>query len=220
MRTDTPKLIESLSRDLTPVTALRSLPRRAAAWLGPAALFVAAGVWMAGVRPDLSEKWRDGVYWFGISALLGGGLFAGLAALLGSVPGRSNAGVGRGAVALVGSWGLLLAGQTAGTAGLTGWSALNPGGMAGCAVIVSAGAIPLAGLLFYAIRSAAPTAPGTCGALAAFASASFAALGLQFVCDADRAAHTFTWHFLPIVIVTALGAWIGRRAFAALRNSS
>ena len=64
--------------------------------------------------------------------------------------------------------------------------------------------------IFYMLKKGASTHPFWSGYAAFLAAASFAAIGMRFLCPLDDTAHLLVWHFLPVVIFVVIGSLIGK----------
>lgn len=72
------------------------------------------------------------------------------------------------------------------------------------------GAIP--GLfLFFLIRKAAPTKLGLAGVLATLSAGLLGSTVVQFGCPANEPGHIMAGHLLPILIMMAVGLFLGRK---------
>ena len=63
------------------------------------------------------------------------------------------------------------------------------------------------------LRGSAPLQARWTGGLAGLASLSLGALGTQFVCTNDAAAHHLLWHFTPVVLFALASAAVGSSLF-------
>ncbi len=70
--------------------------------------------------------------------------------------------------------------------------------------------LPGAWLLFQ-LRTLASTHAGMAGAMALISSFSMGALALRVKESTDDVAHVLVWHYLPTLLVAALGVVLGRR---------
>ncbi|MEI8144690.1 MAG: DUF1109 domain-containing protein [Alphaproteobacteria bacterium] len=73
--------------------------------------------------------------------------------------------------------------------------------------------MPMVGL-FYALRSSAPNSPTVAGAMAGFASGAIAAAFYALHCTDDSPFFVAVWYSAAILILTAIGAALGRRILA------
>jgi hypothetical protein len=78
-----------------------------------------------------------------------------------------------------------------------------------CAFLVAATALPPGILLVCMLRHAAPLQARSTGGLAALASLALGALGTQFVCTNDAAAHHLLWHLTPVVLLALASSSAG-----------
>lgn len=72
--------------------------------------------------------------------------------------------------------------------------------------------LPALLLLFLALRSAAPTRPAAAGALAGLLAGALGTVAHAVTCGNDLGLSVLLWYGAAILIVTAAGALIGRRA--------
>lgn len=72
------------------------------------------------------------------------------------------------------------------------------------------GAAPLAAIL-WALRRSAPASPVLAGAMAGFSAGAIAALLYALHCTDDSPLFVATWYTLAILMLTAIGALVGRK---------
>ena len=84
----TDELIERLSREAEPVRCLSSPPRRTLQWLALSLPWVAAVVFIMGLRPDLATRLADPRWLLEEVAALATGIMAAMASFCAGVPGR------------------------------------------------------------------------------------------------------------------------------------
>jgi hypothetical protein len=82
-----------------------------------------------------------------------------------------------------------------------------------CVLIIAATALAPAVMLVRVLRQAAPLQAALTGGLAGLAGLAAGALGAQFVCTNDAAAHHLLWHFTPVVLFTLAGFACGSSLF-------
>lgn len=205
----TEDLIARLAREAGPVAVLASPAARTGRWLLAAALAVAAVLRLSGLWPDVWPAM--GPVYGGLAALsLGAGVSAGSMAFVLGVPGAERSGRGRAlAAGLVIVWGLSLVSLSA--AGPAGQVAAA-GALAGaCEAKIALLSLVPAAVMVVMLRRAAPLQPVWAGALALFAAAALASVGAQLVCPSRVPLHGLLGHFLPVIVMAALGAVAGRR---------
>jgi len=71
-----------------------------------------------------------------------------------------------------------------------------------CVLLIVATALLPGAILVRMLRDAAPLHARRTGGFAGLASLAVGALGTQFVCTNDAAAHHLLWHLTPVVLVT------------------
>jgi hypothetical protein len=206
VRTD--DLIARLAREAGPVPVLAAPRVRAVLWYLIAAAAVAGVILVSRLRPD---AWPavDVAYGGLLAIALGAGLFAAATAFVSSVPGADRTARGQRVVLiLLAVWGALLA----------AFIARSPAGQGAALGLLGAcetkiailGLVP-GGALILMLRRAMPLRPAWTGALAGFAAASFASVGTQLICPSRLALHGLLGHFLPVILIGAIGALAGRR---------
>lgn len=204
-------LIDSLVRDARPVRRLPGPPVLALAFMAVALPLVALTAATLEVRRDLVLK-LDQAWFLAVAALLLAASFAAaLAVATLALPGR------KGLRAEVGLAVALLLAMAALTLSRTPWIVVPAFGpwfdrgvqCASGAILVAA--VPgVAGL--WLLRRGAPVHPALAGALLGLAVGVLGTLALGWMCDWDEPAHVLVSHLLaPVAVVTAAGAWAGRR---------
>jgi hypothetical protein len=209
MKTD--DLIQSLSADLKPVGRGAAWARLAAG-LGAGAVVstILMVVWI-GVRPDLAEAVKTGMFWvkFAYAALAGVVLV--LAASRLSRPGAQLGGLAV-AVALpfvlMGSMGAMRLAMAARSA----WHALIMGASSHvCPLRIFVIGLPLLAGVIWAVRGLAPTRLRLAGLMAGGAAGGIATLIYSFHCDETAAPFVAIWYTLGMASVAALGGVLGAR---------
>jgi hypothetical protein len=213
-RPDTNELISALAGGLRPVRRLRPPLRRAALWLLFAALLAAWPVAHYANMPAFLERAGEPRQTLELAATLLTGIVALLAAFALSVPGRSP----RWALAPLPP--LLLWIATSGYGCLqNGWSAGGPGGVIGesgkCFAFIVMSSVPLAALLFWALRRARPIAPLPVALSGALAVAALAAFLLQFFHPFDVTAIDLALHLAAVGVIALLAAALRRPLLGA-----
>lgn len=218
MRTD--DLIQQLSNDAQPVKRLRSPDLRTMAWLALSLPWVAAVVYVMGLRPDLGERLADTRWLVEQGAALLTGIMAAMAAFCAGVPGRPK-------------WEHFLP-----LLPMTVWlGALGAGCMqawlayGGAGVMLTPDWQCLPGIIFVGLGPAiamavmlsrvSPIAPMTTTALGALAAGGLAAVGLRLFHSVDASVMVLVWQAGSVFALTALAGLLGpkilRWRLAALR---
>lgn len=208
MQTD--ELIRDLAAQATPVRRLPPWTRRAALWLALAFASAALVVIAFGVRRDLAEVLATPEFALEEVLLLVIAVTAAGGALMISVPGEERSGLVRWLPVMAGVtillWivgELLFAAAIGDTTGRVGFA--WP-----CVVrTVTVGLVPGVVLLAM-VRSAAPLRAAWAGLLALLATSAVGVLGTNMMCPNDRPMHLLFWHVLPMTLIAAAGAAIGR----------
>lgn len=210
---DTNELVSKLVDELKPVKQLPSAKCCSVYWGGMAAfLVVGAVIVLGGVRPDFLEIIRRPVFLFENIAMLVAGLLAASVAFQLRVPQavitRPIKGLLTAATAI---WIFevircyLNASDLASEARLDFAHYIHD-----CLIdLTLMMAIPAA-FMFFMLKKGATTQALWAGYAALLATASFAALGMRYLCASDDPAHLLVWHFLPVVVYAAIGSLIGR----------
>jgi hypothetical protein len=167
-----------------------------------------ASVAILGVRADATAQLTNTWFFARATATLLIVLGAAIVAFSISVPGAEPSLPVR-ALPLAASlmWAVMLAGAIAAT-----WSAgdlvqVTP--HPSCVLIIAATALSPAVMLVRMLRHAAPLRAARTAAFAGLASLAMGALGAQFVCTNDAAAHHLLWHFTPVMVFTLASAAAG-----------
>ena len=208
-RPDLPLTIARLVRSATPVTPLERPSVRLARWAVASTALVLVSVAVLGVRPDVAAQTMNG--WFGAraTATLAIGMAAAIVAFLMSVPGVEPSRPVRAlplAACLV--WAAMLVVTIAATRSPV--EQLMQGiPHPSCVLLIVAIATAPGFMLVRMLRQAAPLQTASTGALAGLASLAVGALGAQFVCTSDAAAHQLLWHFTPVVVLAPAGIAVG-----------
>jgi hypothetical protein len=215
MRTD--DLIADLAGHVQPVRPLSPPGLRAMGWLVVALACAAVGVACFGARPDVLVRLTQPDYLWTAAVALATSALAVIATLVLSVPGAERTpALRRATVAALVLWAVTMV-----------WAVLDSGRplpittdrhWPACFTrVVLVSFVPVI-VLFGMARRAAPLRLGWTGAFAALAASSIAALAVQIVCPLDDAGHAFLGHFIPVVLIAALGVIVrgalARRAIA------
>ena len=216
MRTD--ELIVELARGAGPVRPLAAPLVRFTRWAACALGVAVLGAVAIGPRADLLAVVHQSTFIWLAVLTLATGLFAAAGAFVLSVPGAERSPLLRaGAIIACISWALALVWLvSAGGDALQRVSAL-PIHVA-CILEIAAFSVLAGGPLFSMLRRAAPLHPSWSGALATLATASLGAFATQFICPIDDPAHHLVSHFLPVLLLSGVGALAGRRWLDRLRT--
>ena len=213
-RPDLPLTIARLVRSATPVAPLAPPLVRMTRWTLAAAGLVFLSVILLGVRPDVASRLVDAWFIARAVATLTIVAMAAAVAFLISVPGVWPSRAARTLPAMAGvAWGMMLA-ATLAFAGspLEGLLLVQPHPV--CVLQIAGIALLPGVVLTRMLRRAAPLRRRWTGGLAGLASAALGALGTQFVCGDDTAAHHLLWHFTPVVLLALAGVALGSSVFA------
>jgi hypothetical protein len=104
-------------------------------------------------------------------------------------------------------WAVLLAGMMA--ANWLSGDVLHVTPHPSCVLIIAATALSPAVMLVRMLRHAAALRAAWTAAFAGLASFAMGALGTQFACTNDAAAHHLLWHFTPVMVFTLASAAAG-----------
>ena len=66
-------------------------------------------------------------------------------------------------------------------------------------------------VMFYSVRKIASTHPYLVGAIALLCAFSVGALSLRLYEPTDSILHVIQWHYLPMIGVSILGVWLGKK---------
>lgn len=212
MKSERPDLsltIARLVRNVAPVVALERPSIRFARWMITAMGLGLASVVILGVRADAGLQMMNGWFLARATATL---IIVGAAALLAfsiSVPGAEISYLLR-SLPLAASltWALMLVSTFAAT--------YSPGDLLAhvtphpsCVLIIAAIALSPEIVLLRMLRRAAPLQAAQTAGYAGLASLTIGALGAQFVCANDAAAHHLLWHYVPVVLLTIVSIIVG-----------
>lgn len=202
-------LIRSLAAKAEPVRRLPHPARRMAAWMALSLVYVAAFIWVIGVRADLAEKLADPRFIIEVSAALLTSMMAAAAAFCAGCPGRPVwerfapfpfmavwlASLGEGCWrqwTLYGANGLALHADVV------------------CFVSIFAVSLVPAIAILVMIRRGAPIAPMSTAGLAMLAATALAAAALRFFHDQDVSLMLLIWQFGSVALLAGAGFVVGR----------
>ena len=216
MKSERPDLsltIARLVRSAAPVVALEPPVTRFVRWMLAATALAFGSAIILGPRADAGAQMLDTWFLARASATLAIMVTAGILAFTMSVPAGEPSRLVRAvplAMCLV--WAPILASALADGSGLNLLLQVTP--HPSCVLSIAATALSPAALVLWMLRRAAPLDATRTAGFAGLASLAAGALGTQFVCANDAAAHHLVWHFIPIVLLTlasTLGAPLLRR---------
>ena len=212
MKSERPDLaltIAWLVRSATPVTPLEPPSVRLARWAISSTALVLLSVVILGVRSDVAAQMINGWFVARATATLAIVVAAAIVAVFMSVPGVEPSRLVR-AVPLAAclAWAVMLVGTIAATRSpLDVLLQVTP--HPSCVLLIAATAFLPGVIVVRMLRHAAPLAAQWTSGLAGLASLAVGALGAQFVCTNDGAAHHLLWHFTPVVLLTAASIAVG-----------
>ena len=218
-RPDLPLTIATLVRSATPVTPLDPPSVRLARWAIASTALALVSVALLGMRPDAAAQLMNGWFVARATATLVIVVAAAIVAFLMSVPGVEPSRLVRAlpwAVCLI--WAVMLIGTIAATRSPLAFL-LQVTPHPSCVLLIAATAILPGAILVRMLRDAAPLRAAWTGGLAGLASLAVGALGTQFVCTNDAAAHHLLWHFIPVVVLTAASIAAGSSLLGLRRES-
>ena len=213
-RPDLPLTIARLVRSATPVAPLAPPLVRMTRWTIAAAGLVLLSVLLLGVRADVAPRMTDGWFIARAAATLVIVAAAVAVAFPISVPGVWPSRAARTLPVMAGvGWGVMLAAVLAFAGSpLERLLLVQPHPM--CVLQIVGIALLPGAALTRMLRRAAPLRRRWTGGLAGLASAALGALGTQFVCGDDTAAHHLLWHFTPVVLLALAGVALSSSVFA------
>ena len=207
-------LIDSLVRDLEPVSPLPLPAVRLWRWAAGSVALVAATVAVLGRRGDFATAVFTQPFLAHALFLILAAVSSAGAALALAIPGEPLRAWRRVAPPLaLAAWVAWLAGELMPFAATGG----APWPAAGWGCVAKAFAIGVTPGLLMAVmvgRAAPGDVRGTV-TFAALAAAAVVALGVELTCPLDGAMHLLLWHAGPVMVVVLLAALFGRATFAA-----
>jgi hypothetical protein len=212
-RPDLPLTIARLVRSATPVTPLETPSVRLARWGIMSTALVLLTVVILGVRADVTAQMVNGWFVARATATVAIAFAAAIVAFFLSVPGVEPSRPVRAlplAAGLV--WAVMLVGTIAAARSpLDVLLQVTP--HPSCVLLIAVTAITPGAMLVRMLRHAAPLKARWTGGFAGLASVAFGALGTQFVCTNDAAAHHLLWHFTPVVLLALASVAVGSSLF-------
>jgi hypothetical protein len=213
-RPDLPLAIARLVRSATPVTPLEPPSIRLARWTIASTALAVVTVASLGVRADVAVQMMNGWFVARASATLAIAVAAAAVAFLASVPGIEPSRPVRGLPLAAGlAWAVLLVVGMIAEARSPVDVLLQVAPHPSCVVLIAATAVAPGVMLVRMLRDAAPVAARWTAWRAGLASLALGALGTQFVCTNDAAAHHLLWHLAPVVVLALAGIAIGSSVF-------
>jgi hypothetical protein len=212
-RPDLPLTIARLVRSATPVTPLEAPSVRLARWAITSTALALVSIAILGVRADVAAQMGNGWFVARATATLAIVVVAAIVAFFISVPGVEPSRLVR-ALPLAGClvWAVMLVGTIAATRSpLDVLLQVTP--HPSCVLLIAATAITPGVMLVRMLRHAAPLQARWTGGFAGLASLALGALGTQFVCTNDAAAHHLLWHFTPVVLLALASVAVGSSLF-------
>ena len=208
-RPDLPLTIARLVRGAKPVTPLEAPSVRLARWVITSAALVLLSVVILGVRADVAAQMVNGWFVARATATIAIAFAAAIVAFSLSVPGGEPSLLVRALpLAACLMWAVMLAGTIAATRSpfdLLLQATPHPS----CVLLIATAALLPGAVLVRMLRQAAPLQAAWTAGFAGLASLAAGALGAQFVCTSDAAAHHLLWHFTPVVLLTAASIAVG-----------
>lgn len=210
---DLPLTIARLARSATPVMLLEAPWVRLVRWGTASTAFVLVSIVILGVRADVTAQMGNGWFVARATATTVIAFGAAMVALLLSVPGVEPSRLVRTVpLAACVVWAVMLLVTLAATRSPLD-VLLQVAPHPSCVLLIVATAMTPGGVLVRMLRHSAPLQARWTGALAGLASLSLGALGTQFVCTNDAAAHHLLWHFTPVVLFALAGVAVGSSLF-------
>ena len=210
---DTNDLVSKLVDDLKPVKQLPSAKCCSIYWSGMAAFLVAVAVIvLGGVRPDFLDVIRRPVFLFENTAMLVAGLLAASVAFQLRVPQAVITRPIKGLLATASAIWVFEVIRCYINAGDLGTEARLDFAhyIHDCLIDLTLIMVIPAAFMFFMLKKGATTQALWAGYAALLATASFAALGMRYLCPVDDPAHLLIWHFLPVLAYAMIGPIVGR----------
>ncbi len=212
-RPDLPLTIARLVRSATPVTPLERPSVRLAKWAITSTALALVSVAILGVRSDVAAQMMNGWFVARATATLAIVVAAAIVAFCMSVPGAERSRLVRPlALGACLVWAVMLVGAIAAN-GSPLEVVLQATPHPSCVLLIVATALLPGATLVHMLRDAAPLQAAWTAGFAGLASLAVGALGAQFVCSNDTAAHQLLWHFAPVVLLTLAGVAVGSSLF-------
>lgn len=208
---DTHQLIQQLSKQATPVQALRPL-RHAVFLLAVLCLYAICALYLKeGVRADLMQQFTRPFFITEVMLLLSMLISAAVAAVYAMLPDTAHQ-----------KWRMRLPYLCACAMAILVVAQcflphdgrmvmpVAPSHTVECTLYIAASSLLPTMLIFVLIRKGASVMPMQAGALAVIASVSVGALTLRLTEANDEIMHVLMWHYAPSIICACFGALLGR----------
>ncbi|MCB0354464.1 MAG: DUF1109 domain-containing protein [Bdellovibrionales bacterium] len=211
MREDTKKLIEDLAGDTESLTPAPPVRARFFAWMAISCICLSVGVVFAHPRRDLQELITDPMFLVEAISIISTALFAGLTALILSVPGLSFGKAKRAFLWSVIGWVISF------TIAVSYRISFSPQNMQHfthgflCSRTLILFSLVPAVALFGLVRIASPQQMYAAGFFLLLSAGLIGTLGVELTCPSDDFLHIVIFHFLPPVVLGAVGMVVGRR---------
>jgi hypothetical protein len=200
----TEDLIAELTERVTPVRPLPPPAVRTLGWFVLAAACGVVGVASFGARSDVMVRLTQSDYLWIAGLVVLTSMFAVVVSLMLSIPGAERTPVLRvSTLGLLGLWtvtmvwAVLAAGRGLPISTDPHWPV--------CFIRVFAVGVLPALVLFGMVRRGHPLRLGWTAAMAALAAAAVGALAVQVACPLDDPGHGFLGHFVPVMVMAAIG---------------
>jgi hypothetical protein len=208
-------LIVTLASSVKPVRPLPSPTVRMARWVALAIVAIGAGIAIRGLRANWPAALADPTFVITNLLILVVALSAAWTTFKLSVPGALQTPVAKWLpVAGLGAWGAILVQQLAMTGSVAG-ALVTERVLLACMWKTYGIAVGPAFVILLLARRAAPLDWRWTGGLAALSALAFGVLGTELICPITRHAHLFTYHYLPVAVMTVvaflLGGFVARR---------
>jgi len=209
MKTD--ELVAMLARNAEPVDETNRRGRLTAGIVAAGLASFALMMLTLGVRPDLTEAARDGMFWvkLGFAGFLAVG--AGVAVWRLAMPGRALAAVPAIIAAPIIAMLLLAIAVLAGAQSGARMSLLLGATWKTCPFNITMLSLPGVALLLWLTKDLAPTRPALAGAACGLTAGAVAAFVYALHCPEMAAPFVAVWYLLGIMIPAVIGASLGGR---------
>jgi hypothetical protein len=213
------QLIHELAQDAGPVKRLLPLRARFGIWLGFAFLYLAGGVFLLGIRPDLGEQLQSFSFLLQLALSTAAAVLSASSAFALSVPGAERPRWTRVAPLVVllvwVAW--MFYRMVSFVSDPVIWIAvISEYSLEEIGIGLALASVPGI-LLFLMVRRAAPLRPHWAGGFSLIAAGSLASLGGQLTCTSPCPIHAVVLHLTPMLAVGALGVVAGALLLRRLR---
>lgn len=202
------ELITQLAQEAEAVTPAPHPFRLAGLWLLAALVYLVVTLAASGLRPDLAHSLQQPWLLAELAALLAVLVASALASAVLAFPDlhQKRGWVMAAGAAFVGLWGVIALAWLADTP-----PAPLPEHSYQCTLSITAMTLLPAFITFYVMRRYACTQPQLAGSVALLFAFSVGALWLRLHEVNDSVWHVIVWHYLPMLLISALGWSLGRR---------